>query len=332
MDYISVLELSIFIKEKLMYSPKVHNLSTHPHKCTLSTDSIAKLSFSLSINTYINTSILLRMYLNFSKYTLILSISLYHSIGEGEGMGTTFSISLPMQRIPQIVLDRIENNPAFVRYTNPAVSRRKSHDILRSSQKEISQKNELAKSAKNELSIRRDSTDNLIGTNSNLLLQSGPRLNDAGGGPLYQGVDMSGRPTTERSIKSFHQSSNGLKASSRSIGTCGRTIVDDGGEKYNILVVDDSPLNRKMLSKLLKSKGHVIEEAADGQKGVDIVTQATDAGRHFDVILMDFVMPVMDGPTATRAIRAMKIKTPIFGLTGGLLRTYMTYRLNTLLL
>ena len=86
--------------------------------------------------------------------------------------------------------------------------------------------------------------------------------------------------------------------------------------KYRILVVDDSPLNRKMLSKLLKSKGYHIEEAADGQIAVDKVKQAADAGRHFDVILMDFVMPVMDGPGATRAIRAMHVSTPIFGLTG----------------
>ena len=63
---------------------------------------------------------------------------------------------------------------------------------------------------------------------------------------------------------------------------------------------------------------HSIEEAADGQIAVDKVKQEADAGRHYDVILMDFVMPVMDGPTATRAIRAMHITSPIFGLTGNL--------------
>ena len=93
--------------------------------------------------------------------------------------------------------------------------------------------------------------------------------------------------------------------------------VDDS-EKCRILVVDDSPLNRKMLSKLLKSKGYDVEEAADGQIAVDKIKQEADAGRSYDVILMDFVMPVMDGPTATRAIRAMHILTPIFGLTGRL--------------
>ena len=99
--------------------------------------------------------------------------------------------------------------------------------------------------------------------------------------------------------------------------------VDDS-EKCRILVVDDSPLNRKMLSKLLKSKGYDVEEAADGQIAVDKIKQEADAGRSYDVILMDFVMPVMDGPAATRAIRAMGILTPIFGLTGRLDKNHVT--------
>ena len=247
------------------------------------------------------------------EYFTILDYILIHTspfLLEGEGMGTTFSISLPMQRIPQNVLDTIENNPAFGRYANPAVSRRISHDLLRSSQKVTSQKNASSKSNSN-------------GPNGNLLLQNGPNLTDVGGGASCQPSDKDVRALAQRSTKSLsshshQQSSVGLMPSGRSICTTGRT---PDGEKYHILVVDDSPLNRKMLSKLLKSKGHDIEEAADGQKGVDIVKQEADAGRNFDVILMDFVMPVMDGPTATRAIRAMHIKTPIFGLTGRFLRT-----------
>ena len=49
---------------------------------------------------------------------------------------------------------------------------------------------------------------------------------------------------------------------------------------------------------------------------IDKVKQEADTGRTYDVILMDFVMPVMDGPSATRAIRSLDIRTPIFGLTG----------------
>ena len=70
----------------------------------------------------------------------------------------------------------------------------------------------------------------------------------------------------------------------------------------------------------------LIGEVFDGQtvrlcpggRGCGPAGQEADAGRNYDVILMDFVMPVMDGPTATRAIRAMDVKSPIFGLTGNL--------------
>ena len=83
-----------------------------------------------------------------------------------------------------------------------------------------------------------------------------------------------------------------------------------------------------MLSKQLKSKGHRTEEAGNGQMVVDKIKQEADAGRFYDVILMDFIMPVMDGPTATRALRAMDIHTPIFGLTGNAIDTDIKIFLN----
>ena len=218
-----------------------------------------------------------------------------------------------MQRISQSTLDTISSNPAFGRYANPAMSRRMSHDLVRSSQNDSSQKNESSKS--------RYSTDDLLP-----LLQNVPGLALAGGGgALRRDIETDGRPTAECSP--LHQPSQlhqppsvSRMASSLSSRSSGDDLINliISDEKYHILVVDDSPLNRKMLSKLLKSKGHVIEEAADGQQGVDKVKQEADAGRNYDVILMDFVMPVMDGPTATRAIRAMDVKSPIFGLTGNL--------------
>lgn len=80
--------------------------------------------------------------------------------------------------------------------------------------------------------------------------------------------------------------------------------LDDIEKGFDILVVDDSKLNRKMLCKVLRSKGHVCDEADDGLKAVLKVKERMMRGnsgekRYFDAILMDFVMPCMDGPTGT---------------------------------
>ena len=56
----------------------------------------------------------------------------------------------------------------------------------------------------------------------------------------------------------------------------------------------------QMLGRLLATHGHTIDEAVDGAAGVERAKEEHAAGRSYDAILMDFVMPVMDGPTATR--------------------------------
>jgi signal transduction histidine kinase len=88
-----------------------------------------------------------------------------------------------------------------------------------------------------------------------------------------------------------------------------------------VLVVDDSRLNRKMLLKCLQADGHRCIEAADGLEAIAMVEErighATGGnGKPFDAILMDFIMPNMDGPTATKEIRALGYTAPIFGVTG----------------
>jgi CheY-like chemotaxis protein len=81
-------------------------------------------------------------------------------------------------------------------------------------------------------------------------------------------------------------------------------------------------MTRKMLVKTLKAAGHEVTEAEDGSEGVEKIKDNLRSGagaRPFDCILMDFVMPVMDGPTATKEIRALGYTAPIFGVTGNCL-------------
>jgi twitching motility two-component system response regulator PilH len=71
-----------------------------------------------------------------------------------------------------------------------------------------------------------------------------------------------------------------------------------GGRKGTILVVDDSPTEVHILKKILEKQGYTIIEAKDGKEGVEVAIQA-----HPDLILMDVVMPVLNGFQATRQLK-----------------------------
>jgi CheY-like chemotaxis protein len=75
-------------------------------------------------------------------------------------------------------------------------------------------------------------------------------------------------------------------------------------KECSVLIVDDVASNRKMVRRILRDKFTFFEEAENGQEAVDKFTQALAAGRVFDVIMMDFLMPVMNGLEATTIIKA----------------------------
>jgi PAS domain S-box-containing protein len=80
-----------------------------------------------------------------------------------------------------------------------------------------------------------------------------------------------------------------------------------------ILIVEDNPTNRLIASRMLDSLGASVETANDGAEGVEVASRAP-----FDLILMDVQMPVMDGVTATRAIRRLPApagEIPIVAMT-----------------
>lgn len=68
-----------------------------------------------------------------------------------------------------------------------------------------------------------------------------------------------------------------------------------------VLTVEDNDLNQEILVTLLEARGLVVEVASNGREAVDAI-QSHPQG-YFDLVLMDICMPVMDGLTATRAIR-----------------------------
>ncbi|WP_295709796.1 ATP-binding protein [uncultured Brevundimonas sp.] len=84
----------------------------------------------------------------------------------------------------------------------------------------------------------------------------------------------------------------------------------------SILAVDDHPVNRKIVAMLLEPFGCRLSFAEDGAEAVALARDVP-----FDIILMDMQMPVMDGISATRAIRVegANRQTPVIALTANAL-------------
>ncbi len=81
-----------------------------------------------------------------------------------------------------------------------------------------------------------------------------------------------------------------------------------------VLLVEDNAVNRTIATKLLEKRGHVVIAVENGALAVEAT-----ACDHFDVVLMDLQMPVMDGLTATAHIRTREHQTgghiPIIAVT-----------------
>jgi two-component system sensor histidine kinase/response regulator len=78
-----------------------------------------------------------------------------------------------------------------------------------------------------------------------------------------------------------------------------RHWMRDGRRSLRVLVVDDSPTSRFLMTRMLDRRGHSTEFACDGAEAVDVYERDT-----FDVVLMDIMMPGVDGLEAARLIRA----------------------------
>ena len=86
-------------------------------------------------------------------------------------------------------------------------------------------------------------------------------------------------------------------------------------KEVTILLAEDDPSNSLPIMKLLEKTGHAVTLAEDGQQVLDKL-----AAQHFDVILMDIQMSVLNGVEATKSIResatlGYKKDIPIIALT-----------------
>lgn len=84
-----------------------------------------------------------------------------------------------------------------------------------------------------------------------------------------------------------------------------------------VLVVDDGVENRELVKFLLEDAGLTVEEAENGQIGMDMAN-----ANSYQLILMDVQMPVMDGLTATQNLRQQGVDTPIIALTANAMKGF----------
>lgn len=113
-------------------------------------------------------------------------------------------------------------------------------------------------------------------------------------------------PSSPGSVVSLADGGSVLKAASVVQPTEAVALVASGDKPRSpqVLVVEDNPINRRVLAAFLAKKRWHWLEAVNGRDGVDAFERHEEG--FFDVILMDLSMPVLDGLGATKAIRQVE--------------------------
>ena len=88
------------------------------------------------------------------------------------------------------------------------------------------------------------------------------------------------------------------QASSPATGAAANRVTPTTTRSYNVLVAEDNEVNQQVIGGMLKNLGHRYTMVGDGRAAVDAAKL-----HHFDVILMDIQMPILDGTAATLEIR-----------------------------
>ncbi|KAI8000135.1 Two-component response regulator 24 [Camellia lanceoleosa] len=106
-------------------------------------------------------------------------------------------------------------------------------------------------------------------------------------------------------------------SSSKSVNESGNRRIDGTnsnfttGKRLCVLIVDDDPVIQRIHSVLLSRFGLETQVVGNGKEAVDLYR----SGASFHLVLMDMEMPIMDGPKATRELRAMGVNSMIVGMT-----------------
>ena len=154
----------------------------------------------------------------------------------------------------------------------------------------------------------REDTGNTVGGGVGLGLAVVKRIVDEKGGTIS--VDSTkGKGTRFDIVIPLHRETVQPPKARESASIAGRRL----------LVAEDNELNREIAVYLLQDAGAVVDQAADGKEAVEMF--AASAPGTYDAVLMDVMMPELDGLSATRAIRGMDrpdAQLPIIAMTANL--------------
>ena len=100
-------------------------------------------------------------------------------------------------------------------------------------------------------------------------------------------------------------------------------------EQGHILVVDDYPMNRLKLVRLLQQQGHTVAQAGDGEQALAMLRE-----QPFDVVLLDLLMPQTPEPSESDRCSGRSLSMPmacaVFAIAGG--PTSLATRIATVLI
>ena len=94
------------------------------------------------------------------------------------------------------------------------------------------------------------------------------------------------------------------------------TLYETTSYKGNILVAEDNETNQMLISIMLEERGLNFSIVNNGQEAIDTATYGD-----FDIILMDINMPILDGISATKTLRANEYKKPIISLSANVIES-----------
>jgi PAS domain S-box-containing protein len=151
-----------------------------------------------------------------------------------------------------------------------------------------------------------------VARSSALADSSGGALAPSGGG-LSPRVPVVMKPVRTASLRAALGELLGGQAP---VVAASRAEPGGAGPRARLLVVEDNDINQIVAVKTLEKMGYVVDVASDGEQAV-----AACSAREYGLVLMDCVMPVMDGYQATSVIRSRESgrRTPIVAMTASAL-------------